>query len=106
MSNFDGISPLQFIDKEIANDLAICQNIPHFCGSVFCLPCIEKWSGFNLKNMRQISQMLYRIVLKLKIKCTNPDSKTHKCEDLDRHLGICELRKEECTLECGNLLLL
>lgn len=120
---FQNLQINTFINKEDAEDLicSICGNIPNpdnanevvCCGHLFCKPCLENWlliqstcplckgdlsdETLMIKDLKLHSKLLYRKILKYKIKCP--------CESCDwigslndfiKHSQLCTSQKRCC----------
>ena len=113
--------PSLFEDNEALDyECVICKNIPNphqcyeaiCCGHLFCIPCINNWlkgskkcplcnvlmkSDQNyLRNIETDSKFIYKMMLKLKLRCP------YNCEwagpfgELDDHLKVCDYKTYKC----------
>ena len=111
-----------FEEKEISDFICpLCKNIPNphqcyeitCCGALFCISCITNWLKENNntcplckkeieskeKNLRKIDQkskMIYRMMLKLNLKCPYDCGWKGSFAEIYNHFKNCPLKEFEC----------
>ena len=115
------LDPSLFEDKNILDyECMICKNIPNphkcyesiCCGRLFCVSCIQTWLRRTkrcplcaefmkegkeyLKNIETDSKLIYKMLLKLKLKCPYNCEWEGPFSELDDHLKKCDLKLYGC----------
>ena len=115
------LDPSLFEDKNILDySCIICQNIPNpnecyetiCCGHLLCNSCILRWlrtkekcplcskemkpNDNYLREIKTSNKMIYRTLLKLKLKCPYNCEWKGFLKDYDEHIKICDLKIHEC----------